>query len=49
MSPPDAQLNALATETQLKINRQFLKRIEVLEEQLSKLNQRMVALEEVGE
>lgn len=39
MSSLDAKLNALATDTQLKINRQLLKRIETLEQNWRDLNE----------
>lgn len=51
----EPKINALETETQLKINRQFLKRIEALEkfnkgqtEEIQALKERVVKVEERG-
>lgn len=48
MSSLEAKLNALETETQLKINRQFLKRLDKLESTVQILEQRIIKLETEG-
>lgn len=45
MGSPETKLDALETTTQLKINRQFLKRIEILEKDIAELMKRIPKLE----